>query len=60
MNLRFAFFIAGVVLSSGALSGATGKPNSGLVSPEKRRVVVELGLRLARVPEPAADRKSVV
>ncbi len=54
MKLRFAFFIAGGVLSSGALSGATGKPNSGIVSPEKRRVVVELGLRLARVPEPAA------
>ena len=54
MNFRFAFFTVGVLLSSAALSAATSKPISDLVSPEKRRAVVDLALRLSRVPEPVA------
>ncbi len=54
MNLRFAFFTASLLLSSVALSAASSKPISDLVSPEKRRAIVDLALRLARMTEPAA------
>ena len=53
MNAYPARFTLGLLLLSGSASLAFGKPLSDLVSPEKRRVTVEMAQRLTRPPEPA-------
>lgn len=53
MNAIAARFTLGALILAGSASLALAKPLSDLVSPEKRRVTVELAQRLTRVPEPA-------
>lgn len=52
MNPRLLFAAGGILLACSSAATAWGKPLSDLVSPEKRRSIVEQAQRLTRPPEP--------